>query len=240
MWSLLATTNAGYHRIVQAMLGTVALALLGTVAAVLLACGDSGSATPGTATMSAQPIGTAVTATAATSQAASATADHPSGLYARGKRSGVGPVDRIIGAVENGDSQLLESLVVFQQVACEAAPSGVGAAPKCAQGEAPGQRIEVLQGVQCEGTWIRRSELAASVRKLLNSQPPYLYAVYKATPTDGVGAAYGLLFAQDLTSLSASGMTIDQDGHITKLHMPCGQVANQIRQGTTFLVPPSS
>jgi hypothetical protein len=92
---------------------------------------------------------------ACTSPAATETAGYPLDT-----KTGVSDVDQVLAAVATGNPDDLRALIQYTNAPCTW-KDGLGGPPKCRAGEVEGTVLEVLPYLGSEGSFIRKSEIAA-------------------------------------------------------------------------------
>jgi hypothetical protein len=201
---------------------------LGLIAA---ACG-SGEERQQAATATATSLATA------TAPAASPTA--PAGE----RRTGIEDVDRVIQAILSDDIEALRAVTGYVQVACTLTQEGIGAPPLCREGEPEGTLVDVFQGAQCEGFYMRPDEMQTSLESIARS-PNTLYAVYRTRSDDWPEGKYVAIFETDVLDrpeLDAVAATI-AGGRMVGFHFGCAMTPEQFVEFfrvTDFVLPPES
>ncbi|HXF51219.1 MAG TPA: hypothetical protein VNM43_06025 [Dehalococcoidia bacterium] len=105
-------------------------------------------------------------------------------------------MDRVVAALLSGDAARVRSVVGYVQVPCEVEPEGLGAPPACRSGEAEGTPVDVFQGAQCEGFYVRPEEVQSVIDGIV-SAPLELYAVFESGDRWPEGE-YVAVFATDV------------------------------------------
>jgi hypothetical protein len=137
--------------------------------------------------------------------------------------TGIAAVDAAIKAIAAKDAVALASQAVFRTDACSTA-QGAGGPPQCRTGEANGTRVEVLAAASCEGYYLRKDELTATVNRFLEANPQ-LYAVYKHNGRIFLPGEYVIIFSYSDDRLPGTqGRQVFVSGQgVVGLNFGCGQ-----------------
>jgi hypothetical protein len=155
--------------------------------------------------------------------------------------TGIAEVDAVVEALLSGDPARVRSMVGYVRVPCAVEPEGIGAPPACRPGETEGTPVEVFQGAQCEGFYLRPDELDQTVGAI-TAQPLELYAVFEADgrwPEGEYVALFGTDFL-DRPERDAVAATI-ADGRMVGFHFGCAMTPESyldFYRVTEFVLPP--
>lgn len=146
---------------------------LTAVLIILIMSGCSTSTVKPKPTLSLMTVAspTSLSATVAVSPAAT-----DSKVTEKDQITGVEELDRIIRIVLDGDIKALRSSVRYTQTRCTF-EDGLGGPPKCQEGEAEGELVEVLPFLGPEGHFIRKEDIDSWE----GIDASDLYAVYKVS-----------------------------------------------------------
>jgi hypothetical protein len=152
-------------------------------------------------------------------------------------KTGVEELDRIIRIVLDGNVNELRSIVQYTQTKCTF-KDGLGGPPKCQEGEAEGEMLEVLPFLGPEGHFIRKADIDSWVG--IDSSD--LYAVYMvsdsayADPSYPSGK-YAIAFINEARFMITTLQIVD--GHIVRVDSDLGNPP-KIRQDDVdkYLIPP--
>lgn len=160
---------------------------------------------------------------------------------AGGRATGIPELDTVIEALRSGDPARVRSVVGYVRVPCEVEPQGTGAPPACRPGEPDGTPVEVFQGAQCEGFYIRPDEMDETLETIAGL-PLDLYAVFEADGRWPEGD-YVALFATDILDRpepDAVAATI-ADERMVGFHFGCAMTPEsylEFYRVTEFVLPP--
>lgn len=155
--------------------------------------------------------------------------------------TGIATVDSVVAALLSGEPARVRSVVGYVRVPCEVEPQGVGAPPACRPREAEGTPVEVFQGAECEGYYLRPDEMDQTVQAIARL-PLELYAVFEADGRWPEGD-YVALFATDIINRperDAVAATI-AGGRMVGFHFGCAMTPEsylEFYRVTEFVLPP--
>ena len=110
-------------------------------------------------------------------------AHHPAGT-----RTGVAQVDAVIAALEASDVDALVALALLHEIECVPPESVLGVGGLiCDEGEQPGEALHVFQSMQCEGFFVRESQLREHLAWFAQSSLGAYAAVEVREPARGRG-----------------------------------------------------
>jgi hypothetical protein len=96
-------------------------------------------------------------------------------------RTGIGPVDAIVRAVEAGDVEALVAVMGFAEVACAATPEPLALEPPC-DGAPDGSLVQAFPAVRCEGAFLSPARAERALRQEVDLRSgSRLYGVYDTT-----------------------------------------------------------
>lgn len=150
-------------------------------------------------------------------------------------------MDSVVAALLSGEPARVRSVVGYVRVPCEVEPQDIGAPPACRPGEAEGTPVEVFQGAECEGYYLRPDEMDQTVQAIARL-PLELYAVFEADGRWPEGD-YVALFATDIIDRperDAVAATI-AGGRMVGFHFGCAMTPEsylEFYRVTEFVLPP--
>ncbi|MBI4928817.1 MAG: hypothetical protein HY835_13695 [Anaerolineae bacterium] len=156
--------------------------------------------------------------------------------YSADTRTGIALLDQIITAMQAGNSQELAGLIIFEQAPCTTG-DGLGGPPKCREGEADANVIEVLPMLGSEGSFIRKGEVPADFL----TGGYQLFAAYEVK-ADIVAEEYypagrwGLVFIQP-SGASSITLRLNENG-IVRVDYDFDRPGESFRDAGEYLLPP--
>ena len=172
----------------------------------------------------------------------------------RSRRSGIGPVDAALDALQSSDAAAFGAQIDPEMVACITFQGGLGSPPRCREGESPETPLRVTTLVACEGGYVRLDDLfgpnAERPPAVLNESDWRLYALievgpvgaYRRTEMEAVFISPTLYENRDgetwphtaSIGFTAEGISIIRIGCESS---PAGSIV-QRRLSPSFLLPP--
>jgi hypothetical protein len=130
---------------------------------------------------------------------------------------------QVLSAVEGQDTDRLASLLVFAPEPCVSEPQGPGGSPVCPESAAPGDLVEVMPLVSCEGFLARPDEVDLVA---MNFQSAVLFDVFDAVPNipDPDSADHVVIISRpspsDPSRILGAALYVDSNG-ITRIYSGC-------------------
>ncbi len=153
---------------------------------------------------------------ALTSAPPAATATPPAGLTA------IPEVDAVIEAVSSGDPEALRPLIRYSKIGCVAELVGIGSPPKCDPGEAVGTLVDVLPAAQCEGYYVRLTEID-SLLAFETAPGRRLYAVFRMAGASSPAGKYVIVFSQVRSGRDTAAEIVVDGGGVSGVNHGCGE-----------------
>ncbi len=142
---------------------------------------------------------------------------------------GVPELDTVADAVAAIDIPAIVAKIKYAELECTAA-QGLGGPPKCAAGQAPGTKVQVLPFSTCEQEYLRSSNVAAVLEQQLKA--PTLHSAFDlkdhGTAELPIGTR-GIVFELETGALMVG---VDDDGKIVSLSRGCGLSAEELYEHT--------
>jgi hypothetical protein len=162
----------------------------------------------------------------------------PPGFYSPDVTTGTPEIDKVIHAVTTRDGATLAGLVSMSTEDCTTQVYGIPGKPRCAEGTPNGTLVEVFPSSSCQPNFIRsKADAEQSLRSRFMDQY-YVYAAYKpdGVASGGYSARYAVILG---TGADGVGVTLflDAQGFIVEV-IACGDPANMVPQGATFILTP--
>ena len=161
------------------------------------------------------------------------------GYHPAGTRTGDASFDTIIAALEQRSS-VPQSLIAWEQVACEVPPiQGLGGPPECPEGVAGGALLEVITGAACHGYWRSRPPRDEPVQLAIGPESR-VYAVVRLDASAYPRADHAIIYTHPERPEFGSAVYLS-GGKIVGDSGGCGtSPADWATRGDVVFAPPDS
>jgi hypothetical protein len=199
-----------------------ALLLAGAVllSALIVACSDDSESAPSATETPVQetPVPPAATPTTVAATAVPTATATP--ITQPGATTGIAAVDRVVTSVRDRDASAVVAQIGWQKLGCTTT-QGLGGPPQCRAGEAPGTTVEVVFSSSCDGTYLRRDEVASLASRFVDGGSR-LAGVYRHNGLIFPSSQYVLVYSADTTAGNQARALFVSDIGIVGFTFACG------------------